>query len=310
MSDNKKNLPAKAPEPSLALTTELKQSAMQVHSYSEAIQVAGLALNGGMLKGEGAKEQAALKILAGHEMGLGPIASMQGLYVHAQSGTIGQKAELIKSKIAEHPRYSIKTLEVSDKIAAVEFFVDGKSAGVVDWDVERATTAGFFNGPNAHTWKKFTRNMLFKQCINDGARFYFYGLFGNHPIVSEDELIAGVIEKGAPGPAENIARARAEARAEEGEEIEITFEDMSEARADMLEKQGLVEEAEEVRELAYIDNKDKLYMMREASKNGWEAADVLNWLKEHCPSGTADPCHLKTSQFEKALAHFKTNKPG
>jgi hypothetical protein len=129
--------------------------------------------------------QAIVKVLAGAEIGISPIASMTGINII--SGRVALSANLIASVIKRaKPRYNYKVLTFTADECSIEFFEDGQSAGVSTFTKEDARKAGTKN------MDKFPRNMLFARAISNGAKWYAAELFGGGAVYTPDELGAEI----------------------------------------------------------------------------------------------------------------------
>jgi hypothetical protein len=131
--------------------------------------------------------QAAVKVMAGSEVGLGPIASMTNIHIVQGKVTIG--ANMIAALIRRHPDYDYEVTEHTDKVCSVKFFYKGKPAGTSTFTIEDAATAGLTKNP---TWKAHPRNMLFARAISNGAKWYAPDVSAGAPIYTPDELGAEV----------------------------------------------------------------------------------------------------------------------
>lgn len=312
---DEKQLPA--PAKKMELTAAPKQLSLQVNSYEEAVKVAKLARLAGQCNDDKSEAQVAWKVLAGQEMGLGAVASIQGLYIHEKSGQVGQKAELIKNAISQSGRYSYKTLECNDERCTLQFYVDGKphpgkEQGVITWDRARAEMAGFFNekNPNRHTWNKWGRNMYFKQCLMDGSRFFCESLFKGFDVIDEDSVDS--FQETLHLSAEQcVAQAFADKRAEADEivgEVIPTFSERQEAAALVAERSGDTAKAEAARELAYIDS-DHISHIFKAGAGRWKIPQVTAWCKKTFGTSDDAPMRLNMDQYAQAKAHISQNKP-
>ena len=129
--------------------------------------------------------QAVVKVLAGQELGISPIASMTGIFIVKQRVTLS--ANLIAAVIKRaKPRYDYRVRDFTDKVCTLEFFEDKESVGVSTFTAEDARKAGTQN------MDKFPRNMLFARAISNGAKWYCAELFGGGPVYTPDELGATV----------------------------------------------------------------------------------------------------------------------
>jgi len=132
--------------------------------------------------------QAVVKVLAGREIGVGPIASMTGIHIIKGKPAIG--ANLIASAIKRSGRYNYRIRKHDNTICEIEFFemADHKweSVGVSTFSIEDARKAGTQN------LDKFSRNMLFARAISNGARWYTPDIFGGTPVYTPEEMGAVV----------------------------------------------------------------------------------------------------------------------
>lgn len=127
--------------------------------------------------------QAIVKIMAGQELGFGPIASMTGVYI--VKGRVSLSANLIAAAIKRSGRYNYRVREHGDEACEIEFFEHGQSAGTSRFTAADAKRAGTQN------MDKFPRNMLFARAMSNGAKWYCADIFGG-PVYTPDELGARV----------------------------------------------------------------------------------------------------------------------
>lgn len=137
--------------------------------------------------------QAIVKILAGRELGFGPIASMTGVYI--VNGRPALSANLIAARIKGSGRYDYRVKELDNQKCSIEFFnVENhrapESLGVSTFSLEDARKAGTKN------LDRYPRNMLFARTLTNGARWYCPDVF-NGGIYTPDELGASVDEDGS-----------------------------------------------------------------------------------------------------------------
>lgn len=131
--------------------------------------------------------QAIVKVLAGREMGFGPIASMTGIYIVKGKPSMG--ANLIAAAVKRSGRYDYRVKEHTDDVCAIEFYerVDGKREmiGVSTFTIKDARKA------QTQNLDKYPRNMLFARAMSNGAKWYCADVFGG-PVYTPDELGATV----------------------------------------------------------------------------------------------------------------------
>jgi hypothetical protein len=126
--------------------------------------------------------QAVVKILAGRELGFGPVASMTGVYI--VKGKVSLSANLMAAAIKRSGRYDYRVDLLTEKGCTLSFYESGKPVGVSSFTLEDAAKAGI--DTNA-TWAKFPRNMLFARAMSNGARWYTPDIFGG-PVYTPEEL--------------------------------------------------------------------------------------------------------------------------
>jgi hypothetical protein len=131
--------------------------------------------------------QAVVKVLAGAELGFGPIASMTGVYI--VKGRVTLSANLLAAAIKRHPRYDFRVRDLTDERCAVAFFDAGQEAGTSEFTMDDARKAGLAGGEN---WRKYPRNMLFARCVSNGAKFFCPDVFAGAPVYTPDELGADI----------------------------------------------------------------------------------------------------------------------
>ena len=134
--------------------------------------------------------QAIVKVLAGRELGFGPIASMQGVYI--VKGRVTISANLVGAAIKRSGRYDYRVREMTNERVHITFFENGKPVGESEFTIEDAKAAGLSASDN---YSKFPRNMLFSRALTNGARWYCPDVF-NGAIYTPDELGAEVGEDG------------------------------------------------------------------------------------------------------------------
>jgi hypothetical protein len=134
--------------------------------------------------------QAIVKVLAGRELGIGPIQAMVGIYI--VKGRVTLSANLIAAAIKRSGHYNYRVKRMDDKGCAIEFFEGSTAIGTSTFDETDARAAGLLGGDN---WKKFPRNMYFARAMSNGAKWYCPDIFMG-PIYTPDELGAAVNSEG------------------------------------------------------------------------------------------------------------------
>lgn len=156
--------------------------------------------------------QAVVKILAGREIGISPIASMTGINII--KGKVSLSANIMAAVIKRSGRYTYRVKELTDTSCTLNFYENGELVG--------PSTFSIADGKRAETQNlhKFPRNMLFARALSNGAKWYCPDLFGG-PTYTPEELGATVDERGeavdvTPTPkatySEPLSKAEAAAR--------------------------------------------------------------------------------------------------
>lgn len=131
--------------------------------------------------------QALVKILAGKELGLAPVASMTGIYI--VKGKIMISAVTIGGIIKRSGRYDYKVVSLDNDECTIDFFeksTGGKleKVGTSTFTRADAVAAGVTGN---ETYKKYGRNMMFSRAMSNGAKWFTPDIFGG-PIYGEGEI--------------------------------------------------------------------------------------------------------------------------
>lgn len=135
-------------------------------------------------------EKAAVRILAGRELGVGPVQSVIGIRI--QAGRVSIDAGLIASLITNSGRYYYKILNHTNDECTLLFAENGVEVGRSTFTIADAEKAKLMS---KDTWKNFPRNMLFARALSNGARWYCAGIFGG-AVYTHEELGLAVDEDG------------------------------------------------------------------------------------------------------------------
>lgn len=159
-----------------------------ITTFDDVTNVASAMAKSGYFQDSREAAQAVVKILAGQELGLGPFASMTGIFIIQGRPSLG--ANIIATLIKNDPRYDYRVAEMTDEKCSIRFFEGGTAIGVSEFTKEDAKRAGTKN------MDKFPRNMLFARAISNGARWFTPGIFGGAPVYTPEELGADIDEDG------------------------------------------------------------------------------------------------------------------
>lgn len=161
-----------------------------VFNLAEVQQIGQIFVKSGFFQDSKDASQAIVKIMAGSELGFGPMASMTGIYI--VKGKVSLSANLMAAAVKRSGRYNFRVREHSAKICKIEFFEGRESVGVSEFTWEEAHTGGLTGND---TWKKFPRNMLFARAMSNGVKWYCSDIFAG-PVYTPDELGEAVNEEG------------------------------------------------------------------------------------------------------------------
>lgn len=158
----------------------IEPTAAAVQSLADIQQISKLFAASGMFADVKGEAQAAVKIMAGAELGLSPFVAMSEL--HVIQGKITMSAGFLAKRVKESGRYNYRIKEHTDKICTIEFFEHGEPLGVSAFTIEDAKRMQVKN------LDKFPKNMLFARAISNGVRFYCPDVTGQVQVYSEGEI--------------------------------------------------------------------------------------------------------------------------
>jgi hypothetical protein len=167
----------------LALVKAPKPPNLSGLSLHEAAKVAA---KSGFFKG--LKVEGALaKIQRGQELGIGPIAALEGIFL--QKERLVMSANLMAAVLQNSGRFKFKVKELTNKGCKIDFYEreEGQTSwelvGTSTFDEEDRKTAGLSND----TYKKFPRNMFYSRAMSNGCKWFAPGAF-SAPVYLPDEL--------------------------------------------------------------------------------------------------------------------------
>ena len=173
----------------------VKKDNTVIQNFHDVENVAKAMAGSGFFQDSKQASQAIVKVLAGHELGFGPFASMTGIHIIQGKPAFG--ANLIAGAIKAQGKYDYRIAALDDTRCDVEFYqiIDGKrvSLGMSSFSIDDAKKAGLTTKDN---WSKFPRNMLFSRAISNGARWYTPDVFSGAPVYTPEELGADVDQDG------------------------------------------------------------------------------------------------------------------
>lgn len=149
----------------------------------DPITIGGVLAKSGYFSDARDAAQAAVKVMAGAELGIGPVAAMTGIYI--VKGRVTMSANLMGSLIKRSGRYNYRVREMNNDNVVIEFTEGKEVIGVSSYSADDAKTAGLWG--SSDPWKKSPRNMLFARAMSNGAKWYCPDIFAG-PVYTPDEL--------------------------------------------------------------------------------------------------------------------------
>jgi hypothetical protein len=128
--------------------------------------------------------QVAAVILAGRELGVGPMAALRSFYL--VNGKLGMDASFVSGRMLAHG-IALEWLRDDDECASVRLSRAGMPPYVSTFSRADAERAGLWG---TATWRKYPRAMLRARAITAGARAYAADCFAGS-VYTPDELRGG-----------------------------------------------------------------------------------------------------------------------
>lgn len=174
----------------LVVASEEKRRAL---SPNQVTTVAQIISTSKMFSDAREASRAAVKVLAGSEMGVGPVNSMMGIFWVKERLTYSANFMASVIQASDAPgnnlrfRYEVDRLDHSGAsltfykrdIETREWLKLGTETFTLE-DAKRARLAG-------DNWTKYPKNMCFARAMSNGAKFYCPGIFSGTPY-TPDEL--------------------------------------------------------------------------------------------------------------------------
>lgn len=159
-------------------------------AIGEVESLADAFIKSGFFADAKSQSQAIVKIIAGQELGFGPMASMTGVYI--VKGKVSLSANLMAAAVKKSGRYNYRVRELTDNAAEIEFFERTgnawESIGKSRFSADDAKKAGLLGNS---TWQQYPRNMLFARAMSNGVKWFTPDIFGG-PLYTPEEMGATV----------------------------------------------------------------------------------------------------------------------
>lgn len=173
-----------------ALATAKSGAELDVFTGTDPAAVARAFKASGMFPDLQSEAQAFVKIIAGRELGIGPMAAISGLNVI--KGRATPSANLLATLVKTHPAYDYLPREVTAEKARIEFFQNGEAIGISEFTIQEAKQAGL-NGQN---WRAYPKAMLFARALSQGVRWFCPDVTAGSPAYVPEEMGAVVDAEG------------------------------------------------------------------------------------------------------------------
>jgi hypothetical protein len=177
---------------STALSTARNGAELDVLAGTNPTQVEKAFKASGLFPDLKDEAQAFVKVIAGRELGIGPMASMMGINVI--QGKVTLSANLMASQVKSSRAYDYIVREHTAEVCRIDFLQNGEVCGTSEFTMEEARTAGLVKqgGP----WVKYPKAMLFARALSQGVRWYCPDVLNGSPAYVPEEMGASVNEEG------------------------------------------------------------------------------------------------------------------
>lgn len=173
------------------MTSEIVKSQNVIQTMDDAERAARAMSASGFFADSKQASQAVVKILAGHELGFGPFASMTGVAIIQGKPAIG--ANLMAAALKRTGKYNYRVTKNTDKEVEIVFFEGGQEIGRSSFTWEDAVKAQL---SSKDIWKKYPRNMLFARALSNGIRWYTPDIYNGATVYTPEEMGAVVDDEG------------------------------------------------------------------------------------------------------------------
>lgn len=158
-------------------------------TLSEVMQVANMMAESGLWLGLNA-EALAVRILAGLELGVGPVAAVSNLAIEKKKLTVS--ASLQAALLNRSGRWEIEVVEASDTVCHLVFGDrQTKTFGDARYTIEEAQRAGLLDkkgGPDGNAWTKYPADLLWASALKRGIKRFAPSLLVGHAAYSPSDL--------------------------------------------------------------------------------------------------------------------------
>lgn len=142
-----------------------------VDILKEPMSLGQVFADSGMFTDVKTQSQAVVKILAGRELGISPLESMNSFFFVNNKIAVPAKIKATLVKRSKVYDYVIEKLDDTECILVFSKTIDGvvKEVGKSSFTFKDAAKAGLVNKDN---WKNYPRNMLFARALSNGVTWF------------------------------------------------------------------------------------------------------------------------------------------
>jgi len=148
---------------------------IQIQSIDDLSRVSAMMAKSGFFDDAKSAHQAGVKIMAGMELGIPPVASVRGIDII--DGNTSLSSALVAALIKQHPYYDYKVKEVTDKRCEIAFYENGQLVGTASYSFEEAESVVAWEDANGehsltekNNWQNYPSDCLFARAISRGRR--------------------------------------------------------------------------------------------------------------------------------------------
>ena len=173
---------------------------------TEPMALGNVFVQSGMFPDIKTQAQAVVKIIAGKEIGLAPMESMQNIYM-TPAGKIGVMAKIVGALIKKSTKYDYTIEKLDDTECIIAFYIIDKEGkrielGKSPFTFKDAAKAGLANKDN---YKNYPRNMNFARALMNGARWYTPDIYCGYAVeeLEKAEDVTSIITINKKGEVNN-----------------------------------------------------------------------------------------------------------
>lgn len=148
---------------------------IQIQSIDDLSRVSSMMAKSGFFDDAKSAHQAGVKIMAGMELGIPPVASVRGIDII--DGNTSLSSALVAALIKQHPHYDYKVVESTDEHCEIAFYEDGQKQGTTSFTMDEArSVVAWTDSSGEHTladkdnWQNYPSDCLFARTISRGRR--------------------------------------------------------------------------------------------------------------------------------------------